>query len=205
MNGPGNASSSRRTHRRQTLQVPPATGSAAHQDQDEIDNESLMESLWMTYADIGFSGVVIMIMLSPLLMTIFLVGALWELNMCMGNINPPWYKLYMEFFKAWWAAAIELVLPHFITGLEAVCRFFNRALLMKLLLTIPLCTVVLHGSSILRGESGLFATLAAHDLIYFVIHVVARGVGGFDHSKMVIFLLVEVIFSIGRVGLEDGT
>jgi hypothetical protein len=138
-------------------------------------------------------------------MTIFLVGALWELNMCMGNINPPWYKLYMEFFKAWWPAAIELVLPHFITGLEAVCRFFNRALLMKLLLTIPLCTMVLHGSSILRSESGLFATLAAHDLIYFVIHVVARGVGGFDHSKMVIFLLVEIIFGIGRVGLEDGT
>jgi len=156
----------------------------------------------MIYAEIGLPGVIRFVVLSPLMLAVFLVVVLWELNMMMGNINPPWYELYMKFFQVWSVAAIELFLVTFDTVFDAVYYFLGEALLKKLFLTIPLWTMVLHGSSILRGESDLIATVVAHDLVYFVIDMVARAVGRCDRSRIIVFLLLEVIFGVGRVGLN---
>lgn len=156
----------------------------------------------MIYAEIGLPGVINIVIVSPVLLAVFLVVLLWKLNMRMGNINPPWYKLYMEFFKVWSAAALELFLISFETVFHAVYEFLGEALLVKMFLTIPLCTVILHGCSILRGESDLIATLIAHDLLYFVIDIAAREFGTFDHSGMIVFLLFEITFSVGRVGMN---
>jgi hypothetical protein len=40
-------------------------------------------------------------------------------------------------------------------------------------------------------------------MLYFMLDVVAGEFGGFDHSGLVIFILAEFMFRVGRVGLIE--
>lgn len=140
MDGSGEASTRPSSHNNRRLHAPPVTEAAAQYDH-HTSNENLTENSGTLYAESGLFGVIIIVILSPLLMVVGLVAALWELNMCMGNINPPWYKMCMEIYKRWSVAALELVISLLFMVLEALCRIFNRALLAKLLVIVPLFTI----------------------------------------------------------------
>jgi hypothetical protein len=196
----GDAATRPRTRRPQNQHVPAAAEAAA--DGNEAQEEtSFLEDLRTFYAFVGLPGVINIVIVSPVLLAVFLVVLLWDLSMKMGNINPTWYKVYMEFFTIWSGAALKLLMVSFESVFHAVYEFLGEELLKELFVIIPLRIVFFHGSSVFRAESGLIATLVAHDLVYFVVvDIVARVFDGFDCTRTIAFLLLEIIFCSRRVG-----
>ncbi|KAF7510487.1 hypothetical protein GJ744_006333 [Endocarpon pusillum] len=203
MDGSGNVSARQGTQRNGRTHAPPVT-EATDQINHDPNNNSLTENVRAIIAEDGLLGVIILLIFTPLMILIFLFGVLLELNKCMGNIAPPWYKMYMDACRTCSAPVLDFIISVGLMLLEALCLIFNRALLTKLFLLVPLTTVILHGKRFLRGESGVLATLVANDLIYLVIDVMIRGIGRFEHSGIAIFILIELVFGMGGGDLIEG-
>ena len=200
MDGSSNASARQGTQRNGRTHAPPVT-EAADQINHDPNNNNLADNVRAVIAEDGLLGVIILIIFTPLLILIMLFGVLWELNKCMRNIAPPWYKMYMDACRKCSAPVLDFIISVLLMLLDALFLIFDRALLTKLFLIVPLTTVILHGKSFLRGESGVIATLVANDLIYFVIDVTTRGFGQFEHSRIAIFILIELVFGMGNGSL----
>ncbi|ERF74786.1 hypothetical protein EPUS_03170 [Endocarpon pusillum Z07020] len=200
MDGPSNASARQGTQRNGRTHAPAAT-EATDQINHDPNNNNITENVRAIIAEDGLLGVIMLLIFTPLLVLIMLFGVLLELNKCMGNIAPPWYKMYMDACRKCSAPVLDFIISVVLMLLDALCVIFNRALLTKLFLIVPLTTVILHGRSFLRGESGVLATLVANDLIYLVIDVMIRGIGRFEHSGIAIFILIELVFGMGSGNL----
>lgn len=155
-----------------------------------------MEEVRGIIAEDGLLGVIFLVIFTPLFIVAGLLCALLGLNMAMGYIGPPWYKMYMDACRKWSMPVAEFILSVILMLLDALALIFNYALLTRLCFIVPLTTVILHGESFLRGESGVLATLVANDLIYLVIHVMTRDIGRFEHPRIAMFIFVELVFGM---------
>lgn len=177
------------------------TAETSAQNDQPGENYSLMEAIEELYVQHGRFGIVLIIVISPLIMGVILVEVLWEMNMAMGHWSPPWYMWYMRLLQRWSVEAKEDFFAGISMALDVLETVFTRLLLTRLLVVIPLVTIALHTMGMLAGEGSLVTMIITNDLIYFAIDVVGRMVGGFEHSKFVIFLFVGFVFAMSRVGL----
>jgi hypothetical protein len=192
-----------RAHRARREEPQWAAEGTVHADQIP-SQESLSEAVREFYAENGVWGLVLLVALSPLVLAVTICAFLWELNMLMGNLNPPWYKFYIGQFMRWSAPAAETALVFVFVCFQSLGRIFTPALLAYLLIFIPLLTLLLHMSGCGPGNDGLVACVIANDMFYFMLQMVVRMVGGFKWPTIVIFVLMKVVFGLERVGLVDG-
>jgi hypothetical protein len=82
----------------QNSDVPLGTETATSNDQT-ASLQSLSEALGKLFAETWLFAIIVLAISLPLLVVIALLTALWHLNMCMGNLNPPWYTMYMAVFR----------------------------------------------------------------------------------------------------------
>lgn len=180
-----------------------ATAETSAQGDQPRGNKSLIEAIEDLYVQHGRFGIVLIVVISPLLIGVVLLEGLWEMNMAMGHWSPPWYMWYMRLFQRWAADAMEDIFTGISMALDMLSTIFTRLLLTRLLIFIPLVTVALHTTGLLAGEGDLVPMIITNDLIYFVIDVVGRMIGGFEHSRFVVFIFVGFVFALTRVGLVD--
>lgn len=174
----------------------------ARRDQPR-EKRSLMDMMEDLYIQHGRLGILFVVVISPLLIGVVLIEVLWEMNMAMEHWSPPWYMWYMRHFQRWAANAKEAIFTRVLMALDILSIIFNPLLLKRLLLVIPLVTVTLHTMGLLAGEGDLVTTIITNDLIYFVIDVIGRVTGGFEHSGFVVFIFVLFVFAMSRVPLVD--
>jgi hypothetical protein len=166
----------------QNSDVPPGTETATSNDQT-ASLQSLSEALGKLYAETWLFAIIVLAISLPLLFVIALLTALWHLNMCMGNLNPPWYTIYMAFFRRSVNAAIEVVieLVCMLVGLgfmllDALNRVFIRELLSEPLVIVPLSTIVLYGMGVFPGGSDLLFNILGPGLALLDIRCCGKGI-----------------------------
>lgn len=173
-------------------------------DSQETDDGSLYKILRKLYEDNWFVGTIHMVLISPLLIFMLLLSALWNLNMSVGLYNPPWYRVCMEIFGEVSLGAMEAIIYLLLVLLENLAQIFPPPLCMKIFITIPLMTIILYATGFLPRESGMMVAIIIHDMAYLVIYFLIDWSMGqhrwADHAKTRVLIEVMFLFWTGRIG-----